>query len=259
MRAAEILEKLTESDSALEYDLPDHGEGEWLTTSKLVDRWPEIVDRYQGYLQTKTADPAAACAAQHYAGRWIPVVLAFWWKSGRVPNLDRGIWLANIDARGATLSVQCSTPEFSDSQSVPELLDALVAHLQPLAEGSLLLSNLKEDVVWGSMAASLAGGLAMIVRSMPREARPEAARTAKQILRTESSLTKASDWLIEPNPVMATDGLRLSYLRTTCCLIHLGLSRCEQCPKRPAEEARSHSIEAAKSASRTVPNLTNDN
>lgn len=252
MKADAVLKSLCEN-SSLEYDLPS-ARANWMSVGELLKNWEQILSAYQNYLGTRTIEPAAACAAQHYSGRWVPVILALWWKTGKILDCSHGIWFADIDERGATLSVRCSKPRFISFGDEGELLSTLVEHLRDIANFSLTQSRLISDVVWGSMAASLAGGLSTIVRSHKVQDRDFAIDKAIRLLRTKSPLTYGKHgWLIDPYVVEGSDGKRLAFLRTTCCLIHLGHYRCEQCPNRPEAERAESSKKYELQASRTIP------
>lgn len=225
----------------------------WLNTRDLtgVPTWERITADYQRACGFPHLAPAAACGLQHYAGRFVGVMLTVWASSALVLSHRHDDWLAFIDEDGATQVVSCPDLPVAGQGSARTAAEAIVDHLTPVVEACRGAVPLTAKVAWGCIAASCAGVFGRIYQGASRRDRPNVLLAAEHVLRLVEAQVgrQLVSWHVHHNPP------GLTHDRATCCLMRLGTHKdaCGTCPDISAEERRTRQRRSVVSPQPALP------
>lgn len=214
--------------------VPSDG-GTWVTVDTLgrSHEMRRLARAYSDDLGTPHRAVGAACGLQHYSGRMALTMLGTWVQTGAVLTPRPSSWAALLTPHGHTLRVAVDPDVHLARAGLTGVLRAVHEHCAPVVEAARIAGGLSERLAWGSVAASVAGALGRLVRTLP----DDAAQRLRVAVRSEGGMT---GWHRLPLVTFvehdAGQGPRLWHERHTCCLIRLGRDEpCGTCPQAGAE------------------------
>lgn len=239
--------------SALPWYVPRGAHPGWLSVTELTtaSAWRSLIADYAQAYRFSQLAPAAACALQSYAGRYVGTTLTVWAASELVLQPRHNAWHALILISGNTHGVCCPDLPVQRAGSAHDVAGAIVDHLTPVVSACRSAQTITPKVAWGCIAASCAGVFGRIYRSVAAHHRPAVLAAADVVLGALDAQPgrKLLRWNIHDDPP------GLTHDRTTCCLMRLADSQgaCGTCPDITAVERETRQRNAVRNPLPALP------
>jgi len=212
----------------------------WRRVDALTDRRfvTRLADAYSAGLDTPHRPVGGACSLQHYAGRFMLVVLGVWTQSGLLLNLTHRSWSVELNELGHTVAVDPPRSAARRIGSPDEAAADVLAHLRPIVAAIRSATRITDRVAYGCIAASCAGAFGALHRCAAPEHRDAVVALAEDFM--ASAAWPVDDPLIDLRLVTLSGREALVHERRVCCLIRLGRNHglCAACPDLSPQERR---------------------